>query len=573
MSWKEIYEKWKNFDELDASVRQELTAMENDEEAIREAFYKDINFGTAGMRGLLGPGINRLNIYTVRRASEGLAQVMKHYGQEAIDRGVAIAYDGRHRSLEFANEAARVLGKYGIKCYIFEGVRPTPELSFTIRHLHTFTGIMVTASHNNKHYNGYKVYGQDGGQMPPEDADALVNYVKDVDMLKIEVADLEDMKAKGLYQVIGNDVDQAYLSELKEVIINPAIIDDMKDKVTIVYTPLQGTGQLLMEQALERAGFENIIYVEEQKEPNADFSTLDEPNPEYPEAFTYSVRYGKKHHADLLIATDPDADRMGAAALMPDGSYQIITGNQIGALLTHYILTAKKQEGHLPANGVIVKSIVSSELPAIIAKSFNIETVNTLTGFKFIAEKIHQYEETGEHTFLFGFEESYGYLIKPFARDKDAVQAALLFAEVGAYYKDQGKTVYDGLMDLYKEYGYFLEKTIPVKLEGQAGAEKIEKIMSGLREENLSSIANTKVVWTEDFLTGEKRYAEGKVETFEMSRSNVLKYHLEEGSWIAVRPSGTEPKIKFYIGARADSKEEAEEKVSRYAQVMKELSK
>lgn len=328
-----------------------------------------------------------------------------------------------------------------------------------------------------------------------------------------------------------------------------------------------------MEQALERAGFENIIYVEEQKEPNADFSTLDEPNPEYPEAFTYSVRYGKKHHADLLIATDPDADRMGAAALMPDGSYQIITGNQIGALLTHYILTAKKQEDHLPANGVIVKSIVSSELPAIIAKSFNIETVNTLTGFKFIAEKIHQYEETGEHTFLFGFEESYGYLIKPFARDKDAVQAALLFAEVGAYYKAQGKTVYDGLMDLYKEYGYFLEKTIPVKLEGQAGAEKIEKIMSGLREENLSSIANTKVVWTEDFLTGEKRYAEGKVETFEMSRSNVLKYHLEEGSWIAVRPSGTEPKIKFYIGARADSKEEAEEKVSRYAQVMKELSK
>ena len=409
--------------------------------------------------------------------------------------------------------------------------------------------------------------------MPPEDADALVNYVKDVDMLKIEVADLEDMKAKGLYQVIGNDVDQAYLSELKEVIINPAIIDDMKDKVTIVYTPLQGTGQLLMEQMLERAGFENIIYVEEQKEPNADFSTLDEPNPEYPEAFTYSVRYGKKHHADLLIATDPDADRMGAAALMPDGSYQIITGNQIGALLTHYILTAKKQEGHLPANGVIVKSIVSSELPAIIAKSFNIETVNTLTGFKFIAEKIHKYEETGEHTFLFGFEESYGYLIKPFARDKDAVQAALLFAEVGAYYKAQGKTVYDGLMDLYKEYGYFLEKTIPVKLEGQAGAEKIEKIMSGLREENLSSIANTKVVWTEDFLTGEKRYAEGKVETFEMSRSNVLKYHLEEGSWIAVRPSGTEPKIKFYIGARADSKEEAEEKVSRYAQVMKELSK
>ena len=381
------------------------------------------------------------------------------------------------------------------------------------------------------------------------------------------------MKAKGLYQVIGNDVDQAYLSELKEVIINPAIIDDMKDKVTIVYTPLQGTGQLLMEQMLERAGFENIIYVEEQKEPNADFSTLDEPNPEYPEAFTYSVRYGKKHHADLLIATDPDADRMGAAALMPDGSYQIITGNQIGALLTHYILTAKKQEDHLPANGVIVKSIVSSELPAIIAKSFNIETVSTLTGFKFIAEKIHQYEETGEHTFLFGFEESYGYLIKPFARDKDAVQAALLFAEVGAYYKAQGKTVYDGLMDLYKEYGYFLEKTIPVKLEGQAGAEKIEKIMSGLREENLSSIANTKVVWTEDFLTGEKRYAEGKVETFEMSRSNVLKYHLEEGSWIAVRPSGTEPKIKFYIGARADSKEEAEEKVSRYAQVMKELSK
>ncbi|MDK6375223.1 MULTISPECIES: phospho-sugar mutase [Aerococcus] len=572
MTWKDAYEQWKNFPDLDAQVRAELEELEKDEDALQEAFYKEVNFGTAGMRDLMGPGTNRLNIYTVRQATEGLARVMEEYGQEAVDRGVAIAYDGRNHSLEFAQNAARVLGQHGIKSYIFEGVRPTPELSFTVRHLGTFTGIMITASHNNEYYNGYKVYGEDGGQMPPQDADALVNHVKDVNMLTIPLADLDEIKDKGLYQVIGKEVDDAYLKNLETVTVDPDIIDKMKDKVTIVYTPLQGTGQMLMEQALDKAGFENIVYVEEQKEPNGDFSTLDEPNPEYPEAFTYAIRYGKESHADLLIATDPDADRMGAAALMPDGSYKIISGNQIGALLTHYILTARKEEGTLPENGVIVKSIVSSDLPAKIAESFNIATENTLTGFKFIAEKIQEYEETGEHSFLFGFEESYGYLIKPFARDKDAVQAALLFAEVGAFYKDQGKTVYDGLLDLYKEYGYYLEKTISLKFEGQAGAKKIESIMANLRQEQPQEIGGQAVLLTEDFQTGERIDDQGQVEHFDMSRSNVLKYQLEDGSWIAVRPSGTEPKIKFYIGVKADSEDQAAQKVDQYGQVMQALA-
>ncbi|MDO4679730.1 MAG: phospho-sugar mutase [Aerococcus sp.] len=570
MGWKEIYTNWKQSPTLDADVKADLEALGDDEAALEDAFYQAIDFGTAGMRGLMGAGINRMNIYTVRLATEGLARLMEAYGQEAMDRGVAIAYDGRHHSLEFALESAKVLGKHGIPTYVFEGVRPTPELSFAVRELKTYTGIMITASHNTKEYNGYKVYGEDGGQMTPEDASALTNHIKDVDPLTIEVEDLSQLKASGLYHAIGKDVDDKYLAQVKEVTIDEDIIKEMKDDVTIVYTPLQGTGQLLAEQAFDQAGFNQVVYIDEQREPNADFSTLKSPNPEEASAFEYAMKYGKEHDADVLIATDPDADRMGAGVKMPDGEYRILTGNQIGALLTQYILTARKGTNDLPENGVIVKSIVSSELPAVIAKHFNMGTVNTLTGFKFIAEQIKQYEQTGAHTFLFGFEESYGFLIKPFVRDKDAIQTAMLFAELAAYYKKQGKTPYDGLQEIFSAYGHYAEKTISVKLSGQEGAAKITEIMNNLRDNQPETIADVPVEAVEDYQAGVRHVKNGETETLNIEKANVLKYYLADQTWIAVRPSGTEPKIKFYIGTVAEDKAGAQAQLAKYeAFVMK----
>ncbi|MDO4670922.1 MAG: phospho-sugar mutase [Aerococcus sp.] len=564
MGWKETYEAWKTANDLDPQVKADLDSISGDEAALADAFYQAIDFGTAGMRGLMGAGINRMNIYTVRLATEGLARLMEAYGAKAVERGVAIAYDGRHHSLEFALESAKVLGNHGIKTYVFEGVRPTPELSYAVRHLKTYTGIMITASHNTKEYNGYKVYGEDGGQMTPEDAAALTNHIKDVDPLTIPVADLDQLKADGLYQVIGTDVDNDYLDQVEKVTIDHDIIKEVSDEVSIVYTPLQGTGQLLVEQAFERAGFKQVIYIDEQREPNADFSTLKSPNPEEASAFEYAMAYGKKNHADVLIATDPDADRMGVGVKMPDGEYRILTGNQIGALLTQYILTARSHANDLPENSVIVKSIVSSELPAAITKHFQVGTVNTLTGFKFIAEQIKNYEKTGEHTFVFGFEESYGFLIQPFVRDKDAVQTAVLFAELAAYYKKQGKTPYDGLLEIFQTYGHYAEKTLSVKLSGQEGAMKIAEIMSGLRSDMPSAIAGVAVETVEDYQNATRYLANGETEPIAIEKANVLKFYLADRTWIAVRPSGTEPKIKFYIGTVAADDEAAQQQISQY---------
>ena len=562
MSWQNVVEKWEKFEGLEDYLKTQLTNFSEKEK--EEAFYAPLEFGTAGMRGIVGPGINRMNIYTVRQATEGLARLIETYGEEAKKRGVAIAHDSRHFSPEFALESAKVLVKHGIKAYVFEDLRPTPELSYAVRHLHTFAGIMITASHNPAAYNGYKVYGEDGGQMPPKDADALTEYVRQVENpLAVDVVTKEELEQSALFEWIGEAVDTAYLEEIKSVSVNPSLLSDTKD-LSVVYTPLHGTGLMLTKRALYQAGFTGLQIVSEQAVPDGDFTTVKSPNPEEAGAFEYAIRLGEETKADVLLATDPDADRMGAAVRQPDGTYQVITGNQIAAILLDYLLFAHQKAGTLPANAAAVKSIVSSELPTVIAEHYGAKMVNVLTGFKFIAEQIKNYEETNAHTFMFGFEESYGYLVQPFVRDKDAIQAVLLLTEVAAHFKSEGKTLYDGLQALYEKYGYFLEKTISVTVQGLEGPAKIKALLDGLRKEVPSNFGGIKVSVAQDFAVNQQVDAEGVVSEIGLPTSNVLKYILEDGSWIAVRPSGTEPKIKFYMGVKAATQEEAQEKLAKF---------
>ena len=562
MSWQDIALKWEKFEGLEDYLKTQLENFSEKEK--EEAFYAPLEFGTAGMRGIVGPGINRMNIYTVRQATEGLARLIETYGEEAKKRGVAIAHDSRHFSPEFALESAKVLVKHGIKAYVFEDLRPTPELSYAVRHLHTFAGIMITASHNPAAYNGYKVYGEDGGQMPPKDADALTEFVRQVENpLAVDVVTKEELEQSALFEWIGEAVDAAYLEEIKSVSVNPSLLSDTKD-LSVVYTPLHGTGLMLTKRALDQAGFTGLQVVSEQAVPDGDFTTVKSPNPEEAGAFEYAIRLGEETKADVLLATDPDADRMGAAVRQPDGTYQVITGNQIAAILLDYLLFAHQKAGTLPANAAAVKSIVSSELPTVIAEHYGAKMVNVLTGFKFIAEQIKNYEETNAHTFMFGFEESYGYLAQPFVRDKDAIQAVLLLTEVAAHFKSEGKTLYDGLQALYEKYGYFLEKTISVTVQGLEGPAKIKALLDGLRKEVPSNFGGIKVALAQDFSVNQQVNAEGVISEIGLPTSNVLKYILEDGSWIAVRPSGTEPKIKFYMGVKATTQEEAEEKLAKF---------
>ena len=562
MSWKDVVIKWEKFEGLEDYLKTQLENFSEKEK--EEAFYAPLEFGTAGMRGIVGPGINRMNIYTVRQATEGLARLIETYGEEAKKRGVAIAHDSRHFSPEFALESAKVLVKHGIKAYVFEDLRPTPELSYAVRHLHTFAGIMITASHNPAAYNGYKVYGEDGGQMPPKDADALTEYVRQVENpLAVDVVTKEELEQSALFEWIGEAVDAAYLEEIKSVSVNPALLSNTKD-LSVVYTPLHGTGLMLTKRALDQAGFTGLQIVSEQAVPDGDFTTVKSPNPEEAGAFEYAIRLGEETKADVLLATDPDADRMGAAVRQPDGTYQVITGNQIAAILLDYLLFAHQKAGTLPTNAAAVKSIVSSELPTVIAEHYGAKMVNVLTGFKFIAEQIKNYEETNAHTFMFGFEESYGYLVQPFVRDKDAIQAVLLLTEVAAHFKSEGKTLYDGLQALYEKYGYFLEKTISVTVQGLEGPAKIKALLDGLRKEVPSNFGGIKVAVAQDFAVNQQVDSQGVTSEIGLPTSNVLKYILEDGSWIAVRPSGTEPKIKFYMGVKAASQEEAQEKLVKF---------
>ena len=561
MSYQENYQKWVDFAELPDYLRHDLENM--DEKTKEDAFYTNLEFGTAGMRGLIGAGTNRINIYVVRQATEGLARLIESKGGNEKERGVAIAYDSRHFSPEFAFESAAVLAKHGIKSYVFESLRPTPELSFAVRHLNCFAGIMITASHNPAPFNGYKVYGEDGGQMPPHDADALTTYIRAIENpFAVEVADVEAEKASGLIEVIGEAVDTEYLKEVKDVNINPALIEEFGKDMKIVYTPLHGTGEMLARRALAQAGFDSVQVVEAQATPDPDFSTVKSPNPESQAAFALAEELGRQVGADVLVATDPDADRVGVEVLQKDGSYLNLSGNQIGAIMAKYILEAHKNAGTLPENAALCKSIVSTDLVTKIAESYGATMFNVLTGFKFIAEKIQEFEEKHNHTYMMGFEESFGYLIKPFVRDKDAIQAVLVVAELAAYYRSRGLTLADGIEEIYKEYGYYAEKTISVTLSGVDGAEQIKAIMAKFRDNGPKEFNATAVSITEDFKAQTSTAADGTVTALTTPPSDVLKYTLADGSWIAVRPSGTEPKIKFYIAVVGESNEDSQAKIS-----------
>lgn len=568
MTYQETYQTWLNVADLPDYLRQELESM--DEATKEDAFYTNLEFGTAGMRGYIGAGTNRINIYVVRQATEGLAKLVESKGEEAKKRGVAIAYDTRHFSPEFAFESAQVLAAHGIKSYVFESLRPTPELSFAVRHYNAVAGIMVTASHNPKEFNGYKVYGEDGGQMPPADASALTDYIRAIDNpFEVELADLEESKANGLITVLGEETDRLYLDELKSININKDLIAEHGKDMKIVYTPLHGTGEMLARRALAEAGFESVAVVEAQATADPDFSTVASPNPESQAAFALAEELGREVGADVLLATDPDADRVGVEVRQADGSYWNLSGNQIGAIIAKYILEAHKQAGTLPENAALAKSIVSTELVTKIAESYGATMFNVLTGFKFIAEKIQEFEEKHNHTYMFGFEESFGYLIKPFVRDKDAIQAVLMVAEIAAYYRSRGMTLADGIDEIFKEYGYFSEKTISVTLSGKDGAEQIKAIMAKFRDNAPEQFNSTDIALFEDFALQKAVALDGTTTELTTPSSDVLKYTLTDDSWFAVRPSGTEPKIKFYIATVGETLAEAEEKI---ANIEKEIN-
>ncbi|CAH0192422.1 Phosphoglucomutase [Peribacillus sp. Bi96] len=562
MEWKSLYTTWAGYQNLNEELRVLLEEMQQDEAKLEDAFYKNLEFGTGGMRGEIGAGTNRMNLYTVRKATVGLAQYISSFGEEAKGRGAVIAYDSRYKSPEFALEAAKTLATFGVKAYLFDELRPTPELSFAVRELNAFAGIVITASHNPPEYNGYKVYGPDGAQLPPEAADQVIGYVNAIESeLEIQVEEAESLIGKGLIEMIGEELDAAYNQELLTVPENPQLAEEID--VSIVFTPLHGTANKSVRRALQSLGYQNLHIVKEQEMPDPDFSTVKSPNPEEPAAFEMAIELGNKVEADLLIATDPDADRLGIAVKNEMGQYVILTGNQTGALFLDYLLAQKREKGTIPQNGVVLKTIVTSEIGRTIAESYGLQTVDVLTGFKFIAEKINQYNESGEHSFLFGYEESYGYLIKDFARDKDAIQAAVLAVEVCAYYKKQGLTLYEGLLNVFEKYGFYLEGLRSLTLKGKEGAKQISGILNQFRQNPPAQIAGTQVVIEEDYLSSIKRsLPSNDEESIELPKSNVLKYFLEDGTWVCLRPSGTEPKIKFYFGVQGKSMPEAESKLA-----------
>ncbi|AXI10254.1 phosphoglucomutase [Oceanobacillus zhaokaii] len=560
MSWQTNYEKWKQFENLDVELKGQLDEIENDPKQLEDSFYKTLEFGTGGIRGEIGPGTNRMNIYSIRKATEGLARYIEAHGEEAKNRGVAIAYDSRFKSPEFAMEAAKTLGKHGIHTYVFESLRSTPELSFAVRYLHAYSGIVITASHNPPEYNGYKVYGEDGAQVSLAVAEEIISKVNEVENeLEVKVGGEEELKAAGILNIIGETVDNAYLKQLQTINVNPDVIKQVADDFKIVYTPLHGTGNVPVRKGLEALGFKHIQVVKEQELPDSSFPTVTSPNPEEHAAFEIAIQYGEKLGADMLLGTDPDTDRVGVAVRNSKGEYEVLTGNQVGALLLHYLITEKQKQGTLAENAVVLKTIVTSELGRDIATANGLETIDTLTGFKFIGEKIKEYESTGEYRFLFGYEESYGYLIGDFVRDKDAVQACMLLAEVGAYYKSKNMTLYEGLIAVFEQYGYYKEGLQSLTLKGKDGIEQINTILTAFRNDPPQVIAGKQVSVVEDYLTSKRILAGNNVEEeILLPKSNVLKYQLADGSWFCLRPSGTEPKIKFYFGVKGESLEASE---------------
>ncbi|MEH6943103.1 phospho-sugar mutase [Bacillus sp. JJ722] len=562
MNWKKEYKRWLSYEQLDSEMMALLEQAKHNVSLLEDSFHKTLDFGTAGMRGELGAGTNRLNVYTIRKAAEGLARFIEKHGEEAKQRGVVIAYDSRHKSPEFAIEAALTLGEHGIVTYVFDSLRPTPELSFAVRYLQTYSGIVITASHNPAEYNGFKVYGEDGGQLPPQAADELIDFVNSVeDELTIVTGIQDKLVRNGLLRIISEEVDREYIKQLKSVILNPDFVEEKGKDLRIVFSPLHGAANILVQKSLEEVGFRNVIIVREQEQPDPNFSTIVSPNPESEAAFEIAMKYGEQNNADLLIATDPDGDRVGVSVRNNDGKFIVLTGNQTGALLLEYLLSQKKQKGILSQNAIVLKSIVTSELGREICAAYGVTMTDVLTGFKFIAEKIRQYEESKKFDFQMGYEESYGYLIRDFVRDKDAIQAVLLISEVAAYYKDQGKTLYDGVLEIYNKYGFFHEGQVSLSFKGIDGNRKIQSIMSSFRQDIPQSIGDMQIIGMADYYQGSYMDLKSqKREAIFLPKSNVLKFFLEDGSWFCVRPSGTEPKIKFYFDIRGKSMEESESK-------------
>lgn len=551
MNYMEIYNQWLESDYFDAETKQELENIKGNEKEIEDRFYTDLEFGTAGLRGIIAAGTNRINIYTVRRATFGLANyIMKNTTEEEKNRGVVIAHDNRNMSREFCLEAANTLAACGIKAYIFDSLRTTPELSFAVRKLHTIAGIVITASHNPPEYNGYKVYWEDGAQVMPEIAAAItdeVNSIKDYSTIPTIKENQKD-----LVVMLGEDQDTAFIEAVKTQVIKKDLVKKVGQDFKIVYTPLCGTGNVPVTRALSEVGFKNVLVVPEEQNPDPNFAGIEYPNPEEHKALTRGIALAKAEGADLVIATDPDCDRVGVAVKTTTGEYALLTGNQIGAMLTNYIIESSKEENKLDPKATLVKTIVTSEFGADIAKANNLDVINVLTGFKFIGQKIKSFEESGDKTYLFGYEESYGYLVGTHARDKDGVVASLLISEMAAYYYDKGMSLYEGLQELYKKYGYFKEKTISLTLKGIEGLAKIKEIITYFRENDIEEFNNTKVVDLKDYQKG----IEG------LPKSNVLKYFLEDGSWIAIRPSGTEPKLKFYVAVKGQDEVKCLEKIA-----------
>ena len=550
MNYMEIYNQWLESDYFDADTKKELENIKGNEKEIEDRFYTDLEFGTAGLRGIIAAGTNRINIYTVRRATFGLANyIIKNTTEEEKERGVVIAHDNRHMSREFCLEAANTLAACGIKAYIFDSLRTTPELSFAVRKLHTIAGIVITASHNPPEYNGYKVYWEDGAQVMPEIASAItaeVNAITDYSTIPTIKDDQKD-----LVVMLDDNQDTAFIEAVKTQVIKTELVKKVGKEFKIVYTPLCGTGNVPVTRALAEVGFENVIVVPEEQNPDPNFAGIEYPNPEEHKALTRGIALAKAEGADLVIATDPDCDRVGVAVKTTTGDYALLTGNQIGAMLTNYIIESSKEENKLDPKATLVKTIVTSEFGADIARANNLDVINVLTGFKFIGQKIKSFEESGDRTYLFGYEESYGYLVGTHARDKDGVVASLLISEMAAYYYDKGMSLYEGLQELYKKYGYFKEKTISLTLKGIEGLAKIKEIITYFRENDIKEFNNTKVVDLKDYQKG----------IDDLPKSNVLKYFLEDGSWIAVRPSGTEPKLKFYVAVKGQDESECAGKI------------
>lgn len=572
MTAKETYQTWLNSDNLPKYLHKQLVDLGKNSAWIEDAFGTNIDFGTAGMRGLLEPGTNRINVVTVGKVTEGLAQLIEQTGDSAKKQGVVISFDPRYHSEEFAKLSAKILGHHGIHVYLFDELRPTPELSFAVRYLKTFAGIMITASHNAKQYNGYKIYGADGGQMPPESAAVVVDQAaKITDPLNIPTTSIEDLRASKTLQLIGEDVDEEYLKALKTVNVDHSLIDTTADKLKIVYTPVHGTGKIVYDRAFRQSGFNNVTIVPSQAILDPEFVTTVKPNPEYRQVFDEGIKVANKVDADIIVATDPDADRLGAAVRLPNGDFRVLTGNQIATLMANYLLTNLKDNHKLDSDYEIVTSVVSSSLPFKIAKSYGIKTRYVLTGFKYIAEEIDRMHADHDGKFLMGFEESYGYLFKPFDHDKDAMQGALMFFEVAAYYAARKMSVFDGLNEIWNKYGATCEVTRAIEMPGLDGHKRMLEIMARLREDNLTKIAGKKVVRIEDF-DKQTIYEDGGVDELKgFPKANVLKYFLEDDTWIALRPSGTEPVIKAYVGATGKDYEQAQKAADEYNKAIDKL--